>query len=76
MFALVRLALDESQRILCLFNMTPDRQDLPMEDCLEALHWNDASHSRLRDLTTSLLIEREVDRLELEPYQYLWLTAE
>ncbi len=75
-FALVRLALDESQRILCLFNMTPDRQDLPMEDCLEALHWNDASHSRLRDLTTSLLIEREVDRLELEPYQYLWLTAE
>lgn len=75
-FAFLREALDGSQRILCLFNMTDAALSLPMEACLEALHWNAETHSKLRDLTHGLLVDMESERLDLSPYQSLWLVAE
>ena len=75
-FALVRISLDSSQRILCLFNMTDHCVALTLGDLLPVLHWDSGTHGKLRDLATGLLIHHLSESLEMTPYQYLWLAAQ
>ncbi len=75
-FALLRIAIDASQRILCLFNVTGHEVDLPMVELLPKLDWRKNEHTKLRDLTTGLLVRHESEHLILTPYQYLWLVTE
>ncbi|MFT4639797.1 MAG: glycosidase [Verrucomicrobiales bacterium] len=75
-FALIRVAKDTSQRIVCLFNMSREDQMIPKDVVLSQLHWEADTHTKLRDLTTGLFVDHESKSLALAPYQYLWLVTE
>lgn len=75
-FAIVRVAVDNSQRILCLFNVTDTEQQLPLDDLLTALQFKKGAHSKIRDLTTGLFVGHDQAHLQIDPFQYLWLTTE
>ncbi|RPJ29066.1 MAG: sugar phosphorylase [Chloroflexi bacterium] len=69
-FALLRISPDESQRALCLHNVSDQPQNV-------MANWKDVLHSlsdRLTDLVT-LTNSPLNDNLVLKPYQTLWLRS-
>ena len=73
-FALLRLAPEGGQRVLCLQNVTRQPQSLPvdLEDTLGLM----PAGSWAVDLITRQRLSRRRARLRLAPYQTLWLVLE
>ena len=72
-FALLRLSLDENQRVLCLHNISDQSQRVMfnLKDVFSS------SSDRLVDLITDQLMDDPLNgRLTLQPYQTLWLKKE
>jgi glycosidase len=73
LFALTRTSLDQNERILCLLNVTPNEQHISAR--LDALGLPPAQV--LADLIAgeTYPVEQGALSLELQGYQYLWLTG-
>mgnify|MGYP002631312506 CR=1 FL=1 len=77
LFAFVRESLDQSQRILCLFNMSNQVVAPNLPAIQGALNWDPNKHSQLRDLLAGLSFPpvpiQPTGDLQLAPYQSSWL---
>jgi sucrose phosphorylase len=59
----------EGERIICLFNFTPDERELSMDEPF----WPDNPGERWKDLLSDELLGMERGRMRLMPYASLWL---
>jgi sucrose phosphorylase len=75
-FAVVRIAKDRNQRVLCLFNVTAEVQPVLMTVAFEAVHWNNETHHKLRNLADGLFVDHEAETIPLAAYQYCWIATE
>jgi len=71
-FGVARTALDGSERIICLFNFTPDSRSIAMHEPF----WNTEHGTPWRDLIDGQLALQERGSLHLPPYAALWLVPE
>ena len=67
LFGFIREGVGE--RIICLFNFTPDERELSMDEPF----WRDNPDSRWKDLLSDELVGMERGRMRLMPYASLWL---
>lgn len=70
-FGLARTSTDEQQRVVCLFNLRDEPSMIPPSSEVSKLFVTGAA----RDLISGGEVRWEGGRLELRPYQALWLTA-
>ncbi len=69
-FAFDRMAPDGSEMITCITNFTDASVDIPLDDRLPSLHEGDS----LVDLIQDKAPKRSQGKLQLAPYQTVWLT--
>lgn len=72
-FCLLRHATDDSQKILCLVNVSPEKQVCPIQIKTHGL-----SSNRWVELLSGreFLIDSQELRLHLEPFETMWLATE
>jgi sucrose phosphorylase len=68
-FGVTREAPDGSERIVCLFNFTPELRSVSLDEPF----WGTPPGTPWRDLISGLPIPIERGRLQLTPYAALWL---
>lgn len=78
-FAFKRVASDDSEKILCLFNVTRTEQALSWDRLCEALE-DSPGKTTLRNLLSGLVVQPERERgtsdwLTLQPYEACWLAT-
>ena len=71
-FGVAREAPDQSERIICLFNFTPEPRSVSMDEPF----WNSEPGTSWRDLIEDRTMPIERGRLQLAPYASLWLVPE
>lgn len=71
-FGVAREAPDHSERIICLFNFTPELRSVSMDEPF----WNREPGTTWRDLIEDRTVPIERGRLQLAPYASLWLVPE
>ncbi len=69
-FGVARDAPDGSERIICLFNFTPDPRSVSMDEPF----WGTPPGTSWRDLIENRQVPIERCQLQLAPYAALWLT--
>jgi sucrose phosphorylase len=71
-FGVAREAPDRSERVICLFNFTPDLRSVSMDEPF----WNSEPGTMWRDLIEDRTVPIERGCLQLKPYASLWLVPE
>lgn len=72
LFGVARTAPDASERVLCLFNFTPEERSVSLDERF----WDAPPGTPWRDLLTGTRARSERGRLVLPPYAGYWLVAE